>query len=194
MPVDSSSSLSRAVARFGVVPAILMPVWFAGGRLLTDSAGTLSIILAVSAAPLLLVLHLSALWLPTRRRRRISPRAAAFLVASWVFGVSFGFTVPDLGEGASSVLVALAGEEVAGLSAAVSNPSGILMTFTAVLALGFSVVDSRRIAGATADEVVDEETMLRLYGYSFQDEQPSSLPESAEGPSAMAVRRRTHDS
>lgn len=182
--MDGASAVSSPLARWGLIPAVLVPLWFSGARLLTDTAGTLSIILALTLAPAMLVVTVLALRLPGRRRDaetsqpvRPSPRAAVLLVLSWVCGVVFGATVPDIGQGASSVSVALLGEQAAGLSAAISNPAGILMLLCAAMALGFAVVDARR-AEAGPLGPVDDDAVLAAYGYTFMDDPAETAPRS----------------
>lgn len=168
--------MRATLVRLGVIPAVLVPAWIAGARLLTDSAGQISVILGLTAAPVLVALHLLTLHLPGRRRHHLtaepvlpSRRATALLTASWILGLIFGASVPDVGPGASSLVTALAGEGAAGLSAAVSNPAGILTLFCAVGALGCAVVDARR-EEAGPPEPIDEEAVLRAYGYGFMEE------------------------
>lgn len=174
--MDGQGPVRSVLVRFGWLPALLVPAWFSGARLLTDSAGTLSLVLALTAAPALVITSLLTLWLPPRRRHHQtgapvlpSPRAAVLISASWALGLVFGLTVPDLGDGAASVLTVLLGEQREGLSAAVSNPAGILMVFCAAMALGLALVDARRDA-LGPPEPIDDEAVLRAYGYSFMDD------------------------
>lgn len=178
MPSSSASSLSRTVAAAGFLPAVAVPAWFTFSRLLTDSEGTLTAILAGTALPALVIVYLLAILLPRRwkpfetsKRGVISTRAAAFLVASWILGLIFGLTVPDFGPSASSLLVALAGPDLSGVSAAISNPTGILMAFCAAMGLGFSIADGRR-AARDPQAAIDDDAVLDSYGYTFMDESP----------------------
>lgn len=180
MPHDAPSPLRRMVSRFGIIPGVGIPIWFTAGRLITDTAGTLSLILAVSAAPVLIGLYLATWWIPRRRGHWLSSRSTALLLTSWTLGLSFGLTVPDLGEGAASVLVALAGEDVVGISAAISNPSGVLMTFTAALALGFCLADTRRTRPSGTAQEFDDDSMLHTFGYTFLHEQASDHQENSD--------------
>ncbi|MDO5492790.1 MAG: hypothetical protein Q4F53_04155 [Nesterenkonia sp.] len=179
--------MRAVVVRFGLLPAVLVPIWFSGARVLTDSAGQLSVVLALTAAPAMIVVYLLTLHLPGRRRRhdtgepvRPSTRALALLTASWVFGAIFGASVPDLGPGAASVVTVLAGDGARGASAALSNPAGILMLFSAAAALGTAVFDARREeSGPPAP--IEHETVLHAYGYGFMDE-PAESSEPSEEP------------
>lgn len=148
----------RVATRLGWVLAVVVPLWLAGGRLLTDSAGTLTPVYAATLAPLLLVLSLVALGVPARRPARYpSVRACVILLISWVCGLALGFTLPDHGQGASSVLGAWFGPGAEGAAAALSNPLGIIMLFTAVMGCVVAVRHSGYGDGSGAPRDTDED-------------------------------------
>lgn len=133
----------------GWVLAVAVPLWMAGGRVLAGSAGALTPVYALTLAPLLLVLSVVALAVPRRRPGRLpSGRALGVLSLAWACGIGLGFTLPDTGEGASSVLGVLAGPGAEGAAAALSNPLGIIMAFMAVAGCVLAVRDSARPDGA----------------------------------------------
>jgi hypothetical protein len=107
---DPRFGFRRVTARYGWVAAVLVPAWLACGRFLTGSAGDLTPVYAALGAPVMLVLSVVALAVPARRPARYpSARACTILLISWACGLALGFTLPDTGDGASSVLGALVG-------------------------------------------------------------------------------------
>lgn len=144
-PVDpTAGTVPPAVVLLGWVAALAVPLWIAAGRLLTGTAGDLALVYALTLAPLLLVLSVVALAVPGGRpARRPSIRATVALGLAWICGAGLGLTLPDTGEGASSVLEAWAGPEMSGVAAALSNPFAILMVLLAVIGCVLAVRDSR---------------------------------------------------
>jgi hypothetical protein len=139
----------RWTTRIGWILAVAVPLWMAGGRFLTDSAGDLTPVYALTLSPVLLVLSVVALAVPRRRPGRVpSARALGLLLIAWGSGVGLGFTLPDTGDGASSVLGALAGPEAEGAAAAFSNPLGIIMLFMSIAGCVLAIRDSSRPGGA----------------------------------------------
>ncbi|MDI3330886.1 MAG: hypothetical protein QJR09_09170 [Micrococcus sp.] len=139
----------RWTTRVGWVLAFAVPAWMAGGRFLTDSAGALTPVYALTLAPVLLVLSVVALAVPHRRPGHYpSARSLGLLLIAWASGIGLGFTLPDTGEGASSVLGALVGPEAEGAAAAFSNPLGIIMLFMSIAGCVLAVRDSSRPDGA----------------------------------------------
>ncbi|GAA1120850.1 hypothetical protein [Citricoccus alkalitolerans] len=137
---ESGEEYRRWTARLGWVLAVAVPAWLAGGRVLTDSTGNLTPVYAATLAPVLLVLSVVALAVPARRPARYpSTRACTVLQISWACGIALGFTLPDTGEGASSVLGAWAGSDAEGVAAALSNPLGIIMLFMAIMGCVLSI-------------------------------------------------------
>lgn len=128
----------------GWAAAVLVPLWIAAGRFLTGTAGGLAVVYALTLAPVLLVLSVVALAVPAARpARRPSVRAVVALGIAWLCGLGLGLTLPDTGEGASSVLEAWAGSEMSGVAAALSNPFAIIMVLTAIIGCVLAVRDSR---------------------------------------------------
>lgn len=153
-----AGAFRRWTARGGWILAVVVPLWLAGGRLLTDSAGSLTPVYAATLAPVLLVLSLVALSVPARRPGRYpSARACTVLLISWACGIALGFTLPDTGAGASSVLGAWAGPGAEGAAAALSNPLGIIMVFMAVLGCVLSVRHSAHGDGSGRPRDADED-------------------------------------
>lgn len=144
-PVDpTAGTVPLAVVLLGWVAALAVPLWIAAGRFLTGTAGDLAVVYALTLAPLLLVLSVVALAVPGGRpARRPSIRATVALGLAWICGAGLGLTLPDTGEGASSVLEAWAGPEMSGVAAALSNPFAILMVLLAVIGCVLAVRDSR---------------------------------------------------
>lgn len=148
----------RWTARCGWFFAVAVPLWLVGGRFLTDSAGSLTPVYAATLAPTLLVLSVVALAVPARRAARLpSHRACTVLLISWACGISLGFTLPDTGEGASSVLGAWVGPGAEGAAAALSNPLGIIMLFTAVMGCVLAVRHSSYGDGSGRSRDADED-------------------------------------
>ncbi len=155
---DTVTPFRRWATRVGWVLAVAVPLWLAGGRLLTDSAGSLTPVYAVTLTPLVLVLSLVALGVPARRPARYpSVRACVILMISWACGIALGFTLPDTGEGASSVLGAWFGPGAEGAAAALSNPLGIIMLFTVVMGCVVAVRHSGHGDGSGAPRDTDED-------------------------------------
>ena len=121
----AAGTVAPAVAAVGWLCAVTVPLWVAGGRFLTGTAGDLAVVYALTLAPVLLVLSVVALGI------------------AWLCGVGLGLTLPDTGAGASSVLEACAGPEMSGVAAALSNPFAILMVLTAIIGCVLAVRDSR---------------------------------------------------
>ena len=144
-PVDpTAGTVPPAVVFLGWVAALAVPLWVGAGRFLTGTAGDLALVYALTLAPVLLVLSVVALAVPARRpARRPSVRSMVALGIAWLCGVGLGLTLPDTGEGASSVLEAWAGPEMSGVAAALSNPFAILMVLLAVIGCVLAVRDSR---------------------------------------------------
>lgn len=135
--------------RAGWILAVAVPLWITGGRFLTDSAGDLTVVYALTLAPVLLLLSVTALAVPRRRPgRHPSARSLGLLLIAWACGLGLGFTLPDTGEGASSVLGALVGHQAEGVAAALSNPLGIIMLFMSIAGCVLAVRDSSRADGA----------------------------------------------
>lgn len=148
----------RWTARSGWVLAVVVPAWLAGGRVLAGSAGSLTPVYALTLAPLLLVASVVALTVPRRRAGRYpSARACVLLLLAWAGGIGLGFTLPDTGEGASSVLGVLAGPGAEGAAAALSNPLGITMVFMAVAGCVVAVRDSAHGDGSGRSRTEDED-------------------------------------
>ncbi|NUL47110.1 hypothetical protein F7P69_18165 [Cellulosimicrobium funkei] len=148
----------RWTARPGWLLAVAVPLWLVGGRFLTDSAGSLTPVYAATLAPALLVLWLVALTVPARHPARYpSPRACTILLISWGCGIALGFTLPDAGVGASSVLGSWAGPGAEGAAAALSNPLGIIMLFMAVLGCVLSVRHSAHGDGSGRPRDAEED-------------------------------------
>lgn len=140
----AAGTVAPAVAAVGWLCAVTVPLWVAGGRFLTGTAGDLAVVYALTLAPVLLVLSVVALAVPARRpARRPSVRSMVALGIAWLCGVGLGLTLPDTGAGASSVLEACAGPEMSGVAAALSNPFAILMVLTAIIGCVLAVRDSR---------------------------------------------------
>lgn len=157
-PPQSGEGFRRWTARLGWVLAVVVPAWLAGGRLLTDSTGNLTPIYAATLAPVLLVLSVVALAVPARRPARYpSVRACTILLMSWGCGIALGFTLPDTGEGASSVLGAWAGPGAEGAAAALSNPLGIIMLFMAIMGCVVSIRHSAHGEGNGRSRDADED-------------------------------------
>lgn len=153
-----AGAFRRWTARSGWLLAVAVPLWLVGGRFITDSAGSLTPVYAATLAPALLVLSVVALAVPARRPARYpSLRASAILVISWGCGIALGFTLPDVGEGASSVLGSWAGSGAEGAAAALSNPLGIIMLFMAVLGCVVSVRHSAQGDGSGRPRDADED-------------------------------------
>ncbi len=143
-PGPSAGTASSGLVVVGWVAAVAVPLWIAAGRFLTGTAGDLAFVWALTLAPVLLVLSVVALAVPSRRpARRPSVRSMVALGMSWVCGVGLGLTLSDTGAGASSVLEAWAGPEMTGVAAALSNPFAILMVLTAIIGCVLAVRDSR---------------------------------------------------
>lgn len=114
--------------------ALAVPLWITAGRTLFGIEGNLVPIFAATAGPLLaILLLLSAVRLTvsaTRSRNFGAPLRTSFLLlAVWAAGGAFGFLVPDVGGSPGrngSVMSALLGDEIVGMSAALANPAGIL--------------------------------------------------------------------
>ncbi|MCY1159101.1 MAG: hypothetical protein MOP51_2126 [Citricoccus sp.] len=142
-------ALRRWTTRIGWILAVAVPLWMAGGRFLTDSAGDLTGIYALTLTPVLLLLSVAALAVPRRRPGRYpSARSLGLLLIAWACGLGLGFTLPDTGEGASSVLGALVGPQAEGVAAALSNPLGIIMLFMSIAGCVLAVRDSSRADAA----------------------------------------------
>lgn len=157
-PPEPGQGFRRFTARLGWVLAVVVPVWLAGGRVLTDSTGDLTPVYAATLAPVLLVLSVVALAVPARRQARYpSARACTILLMSWGCGIALGFTLPDTGEGASSVLGAWAGPGAEGAAAALSNPLGIIMVFLAVMGCVVSIRQSAHGDGQGRSRDADED-------------------------------------
>ncbi|XKH54146.1 hypothetical protein LG293_14005 [Citricoccus nitrophenolicus] len=155
---ESGEGFRRWTARLGWVLAVAIPAWMAVGRVLTDSAGNLTPVYAATLAPVLLVLSVVALAVPARRQARYpSVRACTVLLISWVCGIALGFTLPDTGEGASSVLGAWAGPGAEGAAAALSNPLGIIMLFMAIMGCVLSIRHSADGEGNGRSRDTDED-------------------------------------
>lgn len=155
---ERGQGFRRWAARIGWVLAVAVPVWLAGGRVLTDSTGDLTPVYAATLAPVLLVLSVVALAVPARRQARYpSVRACTVLLISWVCGIALGFTLPDTGAGASSVLGAWAGPGAEGAAAALSNPLGIIMLFMAVMGCVVSIRHSAHGGGNGRSRDADED-------------------------------------
>ncbi|MGM7667297.1 hypothetical protein [Microbacterium sp. A93] len=153
-----AGTFRRWTASCGWFLAVAVPLWLVGGRVLTDSAGSLTPVYAATLAPVLLVLWLVALTVPARRPARLpSLRACTILLISWGCGIILGFTLPDAGEGASSVLGALAGPGAEGAAAALSNPLGIITLFTAVMGCVIAVRHSAHGDGSGRPRDTDED-------------------------------------
>lgn len=153
-----ASTFRRWTSRCGWALAVAVPLWLALGRLLTDSAGSLTPVYAATLAPTLLVLSLVALAVPARRPSGYpSSRACGILMISWGCGIVLGFTLPDVGEGASSVLGSWAGPGFEGAAAALSNPLGIIMLFMAVLGCVVSVRHSAHGDGSGRPRDTEED-------------------------------------
>ncbi|MFB9070432.1 hypothetical protein ACFFX0_04200 [Citricoccus parietis] len=137
---------------------MVVPAWLAGGRVLTDSTGDLTPVYAATLAPVLLVLSVVALAVPARRPARYpSVRACTIMLLSWGCGIALGFTLPDTGEGASSVLGAWAGPGAEGAAAALSNPLGIIMLFMAIMGCVVSIRHSAHGEGHGRSRDSDED-------------------------------------
>lgn len=155
---ERGQGFRRWAARIGWVLAVAVPVWLAGGRVLTDSTGDLTPVYAATLAPVLLVLSVVALAVPARRPARYpSVRACTILLLSWGCGIALGFTLPDTGAGASSVLGAWAGPGAEGAAAALSNPLGIIMLFMAVMGCVVSIRHSAHGEGNGRSRDSDED-------------------------------------
>lgn len=140
----TEGTVSPTVARLGWVAAVLVPVWIAAGRFLAGTAGNLAVVYALTIVPLVLVLYVVSLAVPARRpAQRPSGRSMVALGLSWIAGLGLGLTLPDTGEGASSMVEAWAGPGASGVAAAFSNPLAIIMIFTAVVGCVLAVRDSR---------------------------------------------------
>ena len=139
----------RWTTRIGWVLAVVVTLWMAGGRFLTHSAGDLTPVYALTLSPVLLVLSVVALAVPRRRPGRYpSARSLGLMLIAWACGLGLGFTLPDTGEGAASVLGALVGPGAEGVAAAFSNPLGIIMLFMSIAGCVLAVRDSSRPGGA----------------------------------------------
>ncbi|MFB2571462.1 hypothetical protein [Micrococcus sp. IITD107] len=144
-PADpTAGTVPAGVALLGWVAALAVPLWVGAGRFLTGTAGDLALVYALTLVPVLLVLSVVALAVPgSRPARRPSVRAMVALGLAWICGLGLGLTLPDTGEGASSVLEAWAGPEMSGVAAALSNPFAILMVLLAAIGCVLAVRDSR---------------------------------------------------
>lgn len=136
-------ALRRVTGTFGWVLAVAVPTWLAVGRVLTGTAGAWSVVYALTLAPLLAALSVVALAVPRSRTARYpSGRACGFLWSAWGCGALLGVFLPEVGDGASSVLEAWWGPELSGVAAALSNPLGIAMVFMTITAAVLAVRDS----------------------------------------------------
>jgi hypothetical protein len=146
---NDAGAFRRWTTRIGWILAVAVPLWMAGGRFLTDSAGDLTVVYALTLSLVLLLLSVVALAVPRGRPGHYpSARSLGLLLIAWACGLGLGFTLPDTGEGASSVLGALVGREAEGVAAAFSNPLGIIMLFMSIAGCVLAVRDSSRPDGA----------------------------------------------
>lgn len=154
----------RWTTRTGWCLAVAVPLWMAGGRFLTGSAGDLTPVYALTLSPALLVLSVVALALPRRGPGRYpSTRSLGLMLIAWASGLGLGFTLPDTGQGASSVLGALVGPGAEGAAAALSNPLGIIMLFMSIAGCVLAIRDSSRPDGARRSP--DDEDDYQGTGY-----------------------------
>lgn len=156
-PTPSGSPASPARlwgTRIGWLAAFAVPAWLVGSRLLTGTAGDLTVVYALTLAPLLLVLSVAGLAVPRRRGQLPSGRSLGLLGVAWAAGIGLGVTLPDVGNGAASVLEAWSGPEMAGVAAAISNPLGIALGLCGLVGCVLAVRDSR---SAGPSRVTDED-------------------------------------
>jgi hypothetical protein len=154
----------RWTTRAGWVLAVAVPLWMAGSRFLTGSAGDLTPVYALTLCPVLLLLSVVALGVSRRRPGRYpSARSLGLMLIAWACGLGLGWTLPDTGEGASSVLGALVGPQAEGAAAAFSNPLGIIMLFMSITGCVLAVRDSSRPGGARRSP--DDEDDYQGTGY-----------------------------
>ncbi|NKX55639.1 hypothetical protein [Arthrobacter mobilis] len=144
-----AGAFRTAVAAVSVPMALLVPLWAAAGRVLFGIGGQLTVLLAFTLGPVLLILLLLAGVRTTATAAKYRPFAApadtsAVLAGAWLAALGFGFTVPDFGARGGSVMSRLLGDSALGLSTALCNPLGILSLGLAIAAVVLAYRDARR--------------------------------------------------
>lgn len=144
-----ANAFRTLVAAASVPMAVLVALWVAGGRVLFGVSGQLTMLLALTLAPVLLVLLLLAGVRTTATAAHYRPfaasaRSSAVLACAWLASLGFGFTVPEFGPHGGSVMSRLFGEAALGMSTALCNPLGISSVGLAVAAVVLAYQDSRR--------------------------------------------------
>ena len=141
---EGSQHMSRVVGIVGV----LMALWMSMGHWLFGLGGPLAWWYVPSIGLIYAGLMLWLAWFiarTKRRGRRTSRSTMVSLILSWVCGVAFGFTVPNLVSGElHSIVSYFSGSAFsAEMSIALCNPFGIIAFALAIIAVAFAHVDGR---------------------------------------------------
>ncbi|WP_417562598.1 hypothetical protein [Microbacterium sp.] len=139
-----------------VVVGLVLALWIAFGRVLFGVAGELTVVYALTIAPLLVVLHLFiAQGVLRTARRGYRSRRATFgtLYASWGCAVLLGLLIPDLTSTGLQTVLTGGSEPALGIAIGFANPIGIIMFVFAVAAL----ILARGDANGRADLPTEEE-------------------------------------
>ncbi|KGJ74884.1 hypothetical protein GY21_10165 [Cryobacterium roopkundense] len=146
VPATPGASRSGRVGRVVVVAGIAVAAWISFGRHLFGLGGDLTIIYAATLGLIFAALLVST-GLAVRRTARLGFETRvmtyAFLIASGLIGILLGLTLPDSTPRGLQTIISGATQPGLDIAIGIANPLGVIGIATAIIALVFSIRDSR---------------------------------------------------
>lgn len=128
---------------------VLLAAWVVFGRHLFGVGGELTLVYALTLGIAIVVLHAfagRAVVRTVRRGHHTRPATIGMLIASWGCGILLGLMIADVTPAGLQTILTGPNEPGLGIAIGVSNPLGIVMLVTSIVALALAVGDSKGAA------------------------------------------------